>query len=112
MNTPVSLKPVLCEFSAKMQEIFGADLSGIILYGSCARGDNDEESDVDVLVLLKMNDEEIRPFRRKISDYSSELDLKYDVVLSPVLQNEDIFEKYKNASAFYSNVLKDGVKVA
>jgi predicted nucleotidyltransferase len=44
-------------FKEIMQELYGERLSKIILYGSYARGDFHEESDIDFLVVL--NDEEI-----------------------------------------------------
>lgn len=76
----------------KKHDQFTAD--GIILYGSCARGDNTTDSDIDILLLLSVAPEEIGEERNKIFDISDELDLKYDVVLAPVFQQVD-YSKYR-----------------
>ena len=47
-----SLKPMLEKLNAQLHALFGSHLKATILYGSYARGDEDEESDVDVLILV------------------------------------------------------------
>ena len=49
---------------------------------------------------------------RRIYDVSDKLDLDYDVVLTPVFQNYQLFQKYMEASVFYRNVQKEGIKIA
>ena len=84
----------------------------IILYGSCVRGDFKIDSDIDILVLLNVESEEISAERKRILDVTDRLDLDYDVVLAPVFQSFQIFEKYRNVSVFYQTVQKEGVKIA
>jgi len=43
---------LLAQIKASLQDVFGNRLKGVILYGSEARGEAKEDSDVDVLVLL------------------------------------------------------------
>ena len=40
------------DLSEKAKEVYGDKLMEVILYGSCARGEFDNESDVDVMILL------------------------------------------------------------
>ena len=58
-------------------------VKNIVLFGSKARGDDDEESDIDLLVLLerKITWQE----RKAIIDTLFDIELSYDVVLSPLL---------------------------
>lgn len=49
---------------------------------------------------------------RRIYDVSDKLDLDYDVVLTPVFQNYQLFQKYMEASVFYRNMQKEGIKIA
>jgi hypothetical protein len=50
-----AIEPIVCEFKAALQSLYGDRLNGIVLFGSYARGDYDEESDIDLMMLL--NDE-------------------------------------------------------
>ena len=43
---------LLQEIKASLSEAYGERLSGIVLYGSEARGEGKKDSDIDILVLL------------------------------------------------------------
>jgi predicted nucleotidyltransferase len=50
----------LSRFRAALDERFGARLREVVLFGSYARGEADEESDVDVLVVIdELTDDEL-----------------------------------------------------
>ena len=49
---PVSLRPALDEYVARLRVVFGHRLAEVRLFGSFARGEANEDSDVDVLVLV------------------------------------------------------------
>lgn len=100
---------VLERFVADVKNVYGDSLKQIILYGSCARGDYQEESDIDVMILLDSPSEELSLERGKLFGVTDELDMDYDVVLTPVVQNYDVFQKYLPASGFFQNVRKEGV---
>lgn len=106
------IKAVTKQFARTMKDIYGDLLRDVILYGSCARGDFTEESDIDVMVLLDIPQEEIGEARRIILEISNRLDLENDVVLAPVIQNYLIYQKYIPVSSFYQNVKKEGVRIA
>lgn len=103
---------VVTKFAEEAKNIYGTKLKEVILYGSCARGDYGADSDVDIMVLLSVPREMINTERKLIYDVSDKLDLEYDVVLTPVFQNHEFFQKYMSASAFYQNVQKEGKKIA
>ncbi len=46
------IEPIVREFKAALQALYGERLHDVILYGSYARGDYDEESDIDLMVVL------------------------------------------------------------
>lgn len=48
----MEIKNVLDEFKANLQELYAERLKNIILYGSYARGEARDESDIDILVIL------------------------------------------------------------
>ncbi len=49
---PVSLRPALAEYASRLRTLFGDRLAEVRLFGSFARGEANEDSDVDVLVLV------------------------------------------------------------
>ena len=51
-HAPSVTMPLLAEVRAGLSAIYGDRLRGMYLYGSYARGEQDAESDVDVLVVL------------------------------------------------------------
>ncbi len=58
---PVEVRPALDEFKAAVSEVLGAQLRSVVLFGSVARGQMSEESDVDLLVLVEAkNDQTVR----------------------------------------------------
>lgn len=106
------IKEIVSIFAREARSIYGSKLNGVILYGSCARGDNAPDSDIDLLLLLSVAPEEIGKERNKIFDVSDELDLEYDVVLAPVFQSVDTYNKYVQVSNFYQNIQREGVRIA
>lgn len=45
--------PTLQKSRVVLQELYAKRLKGLVLYGSCARGTAEAESDIDLLVLLE-----------------------------------------------------------
>lgn len=110
--TEEKIKEVVDKFAEEAKKIYGTKLKEIILYGSCARGDFCQDSDIDLLVLLNVPKENINAERNRILDTADKLDLDYDVVLAPVFQNYTLYQKHIPVSVFYQNVQKEGVKIA
>lgn len=81
------------------------------MFGSCAREDYDYESDIDLLVLLDVNPDKLPEARSKMRPIADKLDLQYDVIISSVFQNYDVFQEYKEVSGFYKNIEKEGLVV-
>lgn len=98
------IKLVTKQFALEVKKLYGDSLRDIILYGSCARGDFEKDSDIDIMVLLDIPQEQIGKARKKLLDISDRLDLDNDVVLSPVIQNYRLYKQYMPVSVFYQNV--------
>ena len=106
------IRAAVTRFAEEAKKIYGIDLRDVILYGSCARGDFENDSGIDIMVLLDIAQEEIGEARKKILDASDRIDLEYDVVLTPVIQSWRLYHQYMDVSCFYQNVQKEGIKFA
>lgn len=106
-----TLNTLLDEAKNELSVLFGNKLLQVVLYGSYARGDFDSESDIDVMALVEMEKNELQKYRRIVSALANDIDLKYNVLLSIKLQDNESFVKYQNALPFYQNVIKKGVAV-
>lgn len=91
--------------------VYGDAIVEIILYGSYARGDNDEESDVDIVAIVNGNRIELQDKLKKVWDDSVEIGMEQDVVVSPTIIPLNEFEKYKDVLPYYRNIVKEGKKI-
>jgi len=82
----------------------------VILYGSHARGQNKEQSDIDILILVNSD---------KVS-YSEEQKIKYPLydlefetgkIISPIIFSRNDWETRHAITPFYKNVKKDGIQL-
>ena len=67
---------ILCEFRNKTKSIMGDSLKQMILYGSYARGDYGDNSDMDIMVLTELTDDRIIQIEDEIfrsEEHTSEL---------------------------------------
>ncbi len=108
---PDNVNKVINQFILQVNNILGNRVKRIILYGSYARGDFNKSSDIDIMILTDLTDDEIVEYRSKISDiaYDIEYDNEFDITLSPLIKNIDKFNYWLEALPFYMNVKREGV---
>ena len=99
------------ELARAMEELFGSKLSEVILFGSYARNQQDEESDIDIIVLVKECPLSLKSYSYKIAEIVTDINLQYDVVLSVILQSVDEYEEYKDVLPFFMNIQREGVMI-
>ena len=79
----------------------------IILYGSHARGDHRQDSDIDLLILLD-KEKITHDDENRIAHSLFNLELKTNQVISPFIKSKKTWhEKYPN-TALFINIKKDG----
>lgn len=102
---------VLMLFVQGIRKILKSDLSKIIVYGSYARGDYSESSDIDVMILTSLSKEEIEHIENCIFDLSFDLELDSGFVINPILENEVHYRYWLGVLPFYNNVEKEGIVI-
>ena len=93
------------------RQIFGGRLRDIILYGSYARGDYREWSDVDILVIADVSNEEAIRLDNELADALSDLNYSMNLLLSIIVVPFSRFKYLENHYPFYINVRKEGISL-
>ena len=108
---PENINNIINEFIDGVKHILGNRVKKIILYGSYARGDYKNNSDVDIMILTDLTDDEIMKFSDKILDYAYDIEYNnnFEVDLSPLVKNVEKYNKRIEVVPFYMNVNKEGV---
>lgn len=102
------IKTILDEVKKCLEEIYGNKLKGIILYGSYARGDFTDGSDIDLIILLEDIKEPLAE-REKYFNEIWKLDLKYDTVISIIPFKEEEYRTRKLPVIL--NAKREGISV-
>lgn len=91
------------------KDSLGDKLDKVILYGSYARGDYANDSDIDIMVLadIPLADRGIE--REKIRKRLGYIDLEFEIVLSLNVTDCETFNTFLRVEPFFQNILKDGV---
>ena len=108
-NVPINIKDIIDEFIENVNKILESRVKKIILYGSYARGDYNNSSDIDIMILTDLSFEEIEDYRDKISDIAYDIELDTGIVLSPIIKNIEKYNSRVSFVPFYKNVEREGV---
>ncbi|TET61045.1 MAG: nucleotidyltransferase domain-containing protein [Promethearchaeota archaeon] len=108
MQDTVGIRNILKKFKVRLQNLYGNKFSRLILYGSYARGEFVEDSDIDLAIILKG---EISPFKEidRMSEITYDLVLKYDILISihPVSEERYLLMK----TPFLMNIREEGIQI-
>ena len=107
-NLPLNIQKSINRFVTECAKILGNRLNKIILYGSYARGDYNNSSDIDILVLTDYEQSQFYSVLKKISNMTYDIELDYNVILVPLIGNINNFNDEIDAIPFYSNIKKEG----
>lgn len=97
---------VIREFKSKIQNLYGARLKEVVLYGSWARGEATPESDIDLIVVLAG---EVIPGREidRMIEIISEINLKHNTLISVYPISEEAYVTLN--SPLLLNVRREGI---
>lgn len=102
---------LLKEYALGIKRIYGNALKAVILYGSYARNDFNEDSDQDIMILVDLSEEQISTTREQVSEYTYDFNLQYDLEIMPVVKSEEHFNYWRAVYPFYKNINQEGVKI-
>ena len=68
-------------------------------------------SDVDLMILVKMSDSEIKRIENDVYDIAFEIEIETGIDISPIIKNEAQYEYWVDTLPFYRNVRDEGVVI-
>ena len=80
----------------------------LILYGSYARGDYNEDSDIDLLILIDV-DTITNEIREKVTYPLYDIQFDKGILISPKMFTLTNWQTKQNITPFYYNVTKEGI---
>jgi len=103
------IRKALIELKSCLLAHFGKNIE-MFLFGSVARDNYEEFSDIDVLVLLpcKVNNS----LKEEIFDEAFEIGLKYDVIFGIIVYSKDFWMSEKaKVMPLYINIQKESIRI-
>lgn len=106
---PANEKKAVREFLTAVQTAYGNKIQRAALFGSKVRGDSTRYSDIDVLLIVS---DDNWKFRKAISGISSDIALKYDVLLDVRIISVSRWQYMADIqSGLYKNISRDAVPI-
>lgn len=105
-------RAALASLVNRLHQRYGNDLLRVVLFGSKARGDFDEESDLDLLIVVRMSDGDFRQHWHEIVTTTYDLELMYDVVFSFIIKDEPEYMVMCQYNLLLNrNIEQDGIEL-
>jgi len=102
-------RAALGEYLDRLRVRFGDRVLRVVLYGSRARGEEDAESDLDVLVVVDDGDYQ---FHREVALEAFEPSLKHSALISPQVWDRARYEQQRAWQLlFFRNLERDGIQL-
>jgi predicted nucleotidyltransferase len=103
------LNKAIEEYTKLLRKRYGSVILKAVLFGSAARGEIDDDSDVDILVVIS---DEYAKLKDAIGMSAYEIALKNNLVFSPIVMDESTYDWYRiNRDPFYENIRRDGIEI-
>ena len=98
------------ELKQKLLQCYGDRLVRFIVFGSCARGDQTPDSDIDILITMR--DPVNWNLKCNILDLVYAIELEKDVIMDiKVYSEENIQHTLLGATPFIENALNEGILI-
>jgi predicted nucleotidyltransferase len=97
---------IVSELKSKIA--FKYKLKELKVFGSTARGERRDDSDIDVYILIS---EVNRKLEEELFDIAYDLELKYDCLIDLIVFDEHTLNEKYVSTPFYQNVSNEGLNV-
>lgn len=110
---PSSIPPatgrVIRRFATETKKLLKENIWAEYLFGSYATDRQTPQSDVDILIIVKCATPDLQ---RRLSGLASDYSLKYNLYISPIVQDFATWEKNQRCrTLFYQDVTQQGIRL-
>ncbi len=105
-------RAALTSLVSRLHQRYRDDLLRVVLFGSKARGDFDDESDLDLLIVVRMVDSDYRRYWNEIVRIAWEIEFAYGIVTSLIIKDETTYATMRqHRLLLYRNIEQDGIEL-
>lgn len=111
MCSQPEVRAIISQLRHRLTSIFPQEHFDVILFGSYARNDADDGSDIDVMFLVDSSRQTISEKHWQIGEAAAEVLLEHGVVVSPIVENRAYYYANADLLPFFRNVKHEGVRI-
>ena len=104
----MQIEQILKDCKNKVSKFYGERLSKMLLYGSWARGEANEGSDIDLLIALKGRVNNLKEIGR-MKDIINDIQFENGIEISTITVSENQYKK--NNMPVYLNIRNEGIEI-
>ena len=112
MCSTAKANEIIHEMSRNVRSLFPEGTMEVILFGSYARHDETDESDIDIMYLVDVPRSIIAERNWQLGEAAADVLLEHGVVISPIVENKEYFHEKADTLPFFQNIQKEGVRVS
>ena len=111
MCSQLEVRTIIAQLRENLANIFPQEQFDVILFGSYARNDADDGSDIDVMFLVDSSRQTIQEKHWQIGEAAAEVLMDFGIVVSPIVENRAYYHANADLLPFFRNVLREGVRM-
>ena len=111
MHSQYEIRAIIAQLYESMQGIFPQEQFDVILFGSYARNDADDGSDIDVMFLVNASRQTIQEKNWQIGEAAAKVLMDFGIVVSPIVENRAYYHANADLLPFFKNVQREGIWV-
>ena len=111
MCSQLEVRTIIAQLRESLESIFPQERFAVILFGSYARNDADDGSDIDVMFLVDSSRQMIQEKHWQIGEVAAEVLMDFGIVVSPIVENRAYYYANADLLPFFKNVQREGVRI-
>ena len=112
MCSQIEVRTIIAQLCESLKSIFPHEQFDVILFGSYARNDADDGSDIDVMFLVDSSRQTIQEKHWQVGEAAAEVLMDHGIVVSPIVENREYYHANADLLPFFKNVQREGVRLS